>query len=192
VCGTCLPKLGHPNGSTVCPFCKTPVRSIRTDHPEKLPANIRAILFGNPMEMYKQANEVWEFQTGHAAIFFRQMDKEIQQIREEGKAESIRIRKESLKLEAAISAGQERNMQLRKRLEELQREEDQQAPAPASAYLPQGSVRSPPIRNPNSATNRAQSPANEYFQLNNDEVMKSPGSKDVFKDRRIFKTPTFK
>ena len=64
----------------------------------------------------------------------------IRRIREEGKAELVRSRNESMKMEAAISAAQERNLQLRKRLEEVQREQQ------ARAYLPAGSVASPPIR----------------------------------------------
>jgi len=188
VCDPCLSRIRQANGGpTVCPFCKTAVRSVKTDEPEKLPPNIRALLFANPIELFKQANDVWEFQTGHAAIFFREKDKEIKRIREEGKAELVRSRNESMKMEAAISAAQERNLQLRKRLEEVQREQQ------ARAYLPAGSVASPPIRRsrPESALSPDHPQVNSPLNFGGSSPVSDSGA-DPFKNPRFFTTPHFK
>jgi len=202
VCDPCLSKLRGPNGQTYCPFCKTPVRSIRTDDPDKLPPNIRALLFGNPVDMQKQAAEVWEFQNGHAIMSIKAMEKELKRVREEGAAELERRQERNRKMEAENAQGLEdiRKLKEKKRALEQQAAAEKAAQRRPAAYLPRGSVKSPPVMNPTGAqgatAGSVQSQGYDFFK-NINKVTSPDGScidmPDAFsKEAGLFKTPHFK
>jgi len=140
-CDPCLSKLRDSNGRTYCPFCKNPVRCIRIDGRDKLPSNIKA-LFGNPVDLLKQAIEAWEYQTGHADMFFRVTDKDFRRVREDGQAEVNGKLQKNMQLEAAVAAVEQRNHELSERIKAMQKDLEKASSVP-QAYRPMGTVKSP-------------------------------------------------
>jgi len=184
VCKQCLLKLLGPKGVNHCPFCKNPVRSIRIDGRNKLPANIKALLFGDPMEMFKQGADMWEFQKGHVDMFFRIMEKEFRRMREEGQAELTAKREKNMQLEAAIYAGQQRNHDLKEKIKVFAI-----ANIRSVAYMTLGTVKSPEVRR--RQRKPVKSPDYEFFKKHN--TIPSCSDMDIFeKAAGAFKTSRFK
>ena len=136
-----------------------PSRYLPIDDPNKMPNNVRTLLFCNPVELFKMATEAWEFQSGHADLINRQLRQKLQGMCQQFERDAGSKRSAIKETEAKAQAQEDRISQLqaeiRKEKALLQYLEAKQAgrgtpearakPRQPPLY-PTGTVTSPPVK----------------------------------------------
>ena len=116
-----------------------------TDGREKIPGNVRAMLFSNPVEMFKMAEDAWEFQSGHADLAFQYLEKEERALHAYYSKELRAKRQATAAMDEESAALEVQVRQLKAEIEEekARQAREKEAQLWGRMAYPQGSVKSP-------------------------------------------------
>lgn len=185
ICEPCL--FGHgqrarsSSAAPACPICKkNGVRYLPVDDPNKMPNDVRTLLFCNPIELFKMATEAWEFQSGHADLTNRQMRHKLQgmcrQFERDAGSKQSAIKETEAKAQAQEDRINRIQAMIRKEkalLQQLDATEARQASKGTpetvrQSFYPTGTITSPPVKRRQPTVRRS---SNGYFESDRESLL---------------------